>query len=261
MAPFKTADNVLVIASDQQIAERKRDSIVSQIGSNGKIEIVQPKQVMEGIKSGEYDGVISVSSEPHSDKVLAEIAKVLKPGGSLVIQEPLKKESGSFRTDKEFILALTIAGLVDIKTNSKSEDMELTASKPSWTIGASQALKLPAKKKVEASKPVWTISASEINEDDLEDENDLLEDEDLKLPSKKKQDDCEVGKGGQRKACKNCSCGRKEGTSTVPTPVVKSSCGNCYLGDAFRCSGCPYLGQPSFKPGEKVELSLDTADV
>jgi len=95
----------------------------------------------------------------------------------------------------------------------------------------------------------------------MEDEDTLLDESDLTLPTIKK-DDCEVGKNGQKKACKNCSCGRKEeGAEKKPEPQFKSSCGNCYLGDAFRCGGCPYLGMPSFKPGEKVELSLDVVDI
>lgn len=96
---------------------------------------------------------------------------------------------------------------------------------------------------------------------------------DLERPTLVKREDCDVKR--TRRACKNCTCGLREilldekepddlvqagfaaqpnatanNASTVGGAKVRtiqsgvtSSCGNCYLGDAFRCASCPYLGE------------------
>jgi len=161
---------------------------------------------------------------------------------------------------------LTLAGFVDIrtKTHPETNSVEAVATKPDWQVGTSQAISLkklkaePANMSTPVSIPsVWTLA--ETSEVELENEDELLEEQDRKKPVKI-QDDCEPGKGGVRKACKNCSCGRAEQESgaakAAPAAAVKSACGNCSLGDAFRCSSCPYLGKPAFKEGEIVQLQL-----
>ncbi|KAI8062195.1 cytokine-induced anti-apoptosis inhibitor 1, Fe-S biogenesis-domain-containing protein [Gongronella butleri] len=154
---------------------------------------------------------------------------------------------------------------------------QINADKPNYEVG--QKMKLNFKKKATTTTPaekkkVWTIS----NDDDMEDDDALLDEEDKIKPSKEslaRPDDCEMDGAGRRKACKNCTCGRADAESAGvvsldltddlpdedneiievdPTPKKVGGCGSCALGDAFRCSTCPYLGMPAFNEGEKVVL-------
>ncbi|KAL1612277.1 electron carrier [Paraconiothyrium brasiliense] len=117
-------------------------------------------------------------------------------------------------------------------------------------------------------------------DDDLIDEDDLITEEDMARPIIQPPE-CRPKAGKRRRACKDCTCGMKEKLEaedaakranadnalntmklgaddltevdfTVQGKV--GSCGNCALGDAFRCDGCPYIGLPAFKPGEEVRL-------
>lgn len=117
-------------------------------------------------------------------------------------------------------------------------------------------------------------------DDELVDEDDLITEEDLARPIIQPPE-CRPKAGKRRRACKDCTCGLKEkieaedaakrATADKALNTMKlgaddlaevdftvqgkvGSCGNCALGDAFRCDGCPYIGLPAFKPGEEVRL-------
>ncbi|KAF9928216.1 Anamorsin [Linnemannia zychae] len=182
---------------------------------------------------------------------------------------------------------------VEISAKKPEYELGAAAALP-WARKKAAPVSTPAAAPTPAVKKaaVWTISANDDDEDaELEDEDDLLDATDLVKPTKEQLAAPECGPNSlKKKKCKNCTCGMEEEpeeeevmkvdtTSAGPVPqeaivpsnanrwkesaiteVVpkalqpKSSCGNCYLGDAFRCGSCPYTGMPAFQPGEKVQL-------
>ncbi|KAJ3615563.1 hypothetical protein Zmor_016330 [Zophobas morio] len=127
--------------------------------------------------------------------------------------------------------------------------LSIKAYKPEYEIGASIPLIVSLKADACASQP---LDHEFLDEDDLLDENDRQKPDPPLLP--------ECGpRSLKKRACKNCTCGfdKKQDGPNEETGQATTSCGNCYLGDAFRCSTCPYLGLPAFEPGQKVILSAN----
>eukprot|EP00179_Madagascaria_erythrocladioides_P026995 CAMPEP_0198331486 /NCGR_PEP_ID=MMETSP1450-20131203/17624_1 /TAXON_ID=753684 ORGANISM="Madagascaria erythrocladiodes, Strain CCMP3234" /NCGR_SAMPLE_ID=MMETSP1450 /ASSEMBLY_ACC=CAM_ASM_001115 /LENGTH=204 /DNA_ID=CAMNT_0044035865 /DNA_START=159 /DNA_END=773 /DNA_ORIENTATION=+ len=154
---------------------------------------------------------------------------------------------------------LKLAGFIAVQ---HSGDV-VSATKPSYEVGAKVSLKKPAQSTAAAAflKPLGPEENGADEEDDLVDDAEIIADDEIKAAGTKVASACGPA-GGGRKPCADCSCGRREEwekdepiTRPSAPPADKSACGNCSLGDAFRCAGCPYLGLPPFKPGEKVMLS------
>ncbi|KJE92529.1 anamorsin [Capsaspora owczarzaki ATCC 30864] len=262
-------------------------------------------------------GVLAPHVEWHDSDLLAELARILKPSGCLVLVEPVLETQTRFqhRTTDALPGALRLAGLVEVAEfaptvpASQEEvaqfanywargDAEalttlqtslritaVVAKKPAYEVGHSAQLPLSFKKKqpvaaaaaattttttapapTKSAAAVWKLDSDDVFGDDLlDDEKDLLTAADFARPARAPAPrDCGTDNTGKAKACKNCSCGlaeelAAEAAAGGPKPgaasTFKSSCGNCSLGDAFRCSSCPYLGMPAFKPGEQVKLN------
>ncbi|KAI3921102.1 hypothetical protein MKX01_036081 [Papaver californicum] len=207
------------------------------------------------------------------DQFLEEISRVLKPGGTVLIQAPQPATASTDKAISTFERKLLLAGylelqVLDLKTLVPEENVQ------SVTVSFS-SVSLLSHSDIILLRPVsprgrlghlfplrkQTPILPKVQHDydlDLIDEDSLLTEEDLKKPE---LPSCAVG--SSKKACKNCTCGWAEaeekvvklGLTEEQIENPQSACGSCGLGDAFCCASYPYKGLLAFKLGEKLSLS------
>ncbi|XP_037068477.1 anamorsin homolog [Pollicipes pollicipes] len=251
----ESGNRVLLVWSGQIDPEEMKqlaEKLQGAVGPSGKVVVENAERLaMAGHAHSSFDAALSgVVGEPtlHGAVLLGQLLELLRPGGRLHARDSRREQAAR---------QLTLAGFTASASCAELGGY-VTARKPDFEVGSSAPLKLPVAAPSAAAAAVWTLSGQDALDDDLDlvDEDELLDEEDRQRPDPASLRVC--GTTGKRKACKDCSCGLAEELSAGKQPATKSvtsSCGSCYLGDAFRCASCPYLGMPAFKPGEKIQLS------
>ena len=215
------------------------------------------------------------SLTPNHPRFLSQLLASLIPLGTLHLVNLASAAAPTLHSE------LILAGF-HILSMPSDDQGTLIAQKPAASPSATVPLKstVPLRKKADPAKKraLWALTAvADVNNSHVDDKIDpesLLTEADKTRPVPT----CEPvdSRAPRRKrACKGCTCGlaeleeeeRKNGKVVLldgsqngetmvvsrtenerlldaaqKAPKATSSCGNCFLGDAFRCASCPYLG-------------------
>ncbi|RSL38869.1 Fe-S cluster assembly protein DRE2 [Fusarium sp. AF-6] len=225
--------------------------------------------------------------------VLGPVAEALKPNGRLQSQDGNSLEESTLSKEAVLAGLVASRGGFEKPDYGDNEGavtlkfgLKKKKNQPAPLADGSVPLNLKKKNKPVEVKPVVPAGvgfidlSDDLDDDDLIDEDTLMTEADLLRPINIPPE-CQPKAGKRRRACKDCSCGlaerlakedaEKRAEADKKLESVKlatddlaeidftvqgkvGSCGNCSLGDAFRCDGCPYIGLPPFKPGEEVRL-------
>ncbi|PFH33559.1 cytokine induced apoptosis inhibitor 1 family protein [Besnoitia besnoiti] len=235
------------------------DVFAQQAGQNGSAigAVYDGVLILDLGKNGSAENATRVAMQTFAKAVCTAAA----PGGFIVLAgkstdgEQTRRLMRRLLTYEGLVSALDaeVASFVGEKLKGLDTPVEWTGKKPTWAAGAAERI-----------SGASANGTTQMDADGLIDESTLIDPTESYQPLGKDRSSC----ASRPKACANCTCGRKEAEEAaekeerrkkLESGEIRSSCGNCYLGDAFRCAGCPYRGMPAFKPGEKVALAETAA--
>jgi len=229
----------LVVASSSDALALAASKAILHASSPGGAVLTSPEALNEA--AHEYGAIILLCSDitkyyALDMGLLAQCLEKLRPGGCVLAHLSGVSENEAKSLEKTGLFAGAVESVLEqVPSGNGKLFVRFSCLKAVWAGEEAAALGGPA----------------QIDEEALLGE--------VPRPVGQGKSDC----SSQPKACANCSCGRKEledkvgleeAKKKLELGAVRSSCNNCYLGDAFRCDGCPYKGLPAFKPGSKVEL-------
>ncbi|TFL05883.1 cytokine-induced anti-apoptosis inhibitor 1, Fe-S biogenesis-domain-containing protein [Pterulicium gracile] len=296
--PMSLKGQALAIGSLSTAGNGKYQSVIGNLETSRNVDRLLLDRIVDKatfLQQDKYSTVHVTLSDsdyanlhPHLPYLLSEVSGSLSVNGTLHLLDLAESHRSPFSA------ALTKAGFTILSSPSNSDPSLIVQKAPLALKPKSVAL---PRRKVDAErqsnkKRLWTFTAPSTPSIDAET---LLTASDRQRPIPT----CEPfdpNAPRRKKACKSCTCGLADfeeeeaeaegkkvlyvdGTilgevqevtlserdrlmaAAAAAPKASSSCGSCFLGDAFRCDGCPYIGLPAFKPGEKVEIDFGMDDL